>query len=68
MKPVPIGKGMYRIIIKSKAKREKLASIPEIMIDGNRIIFPEWLLKNLKKILEPKKRKQKIKPNQTELF
>jgi len=68
MKAILIGKGMFRIIIKSKAKREKLSSIPEVLIDGNRVIFPEWLLKSIKSILGPRKRKVVKKPEQGELF
>ena len=43
MKAVPIGKGMYRIIVRSKEKRKRLSKIPEVIVESNRVIFPEWL-------------------------
>ena len=68
MKPVFIGKGMCRIIVRSKAKRDRLAKIPEVMVEGSRVIFPEWLTGNIRLILNPKTRQKKQKPEQTELF
>jgi hypothetical protein len=68
MKPVPIGKGLYRITIRSKAKLEKLAKISAVQIDGARVIFPEWLLNQLRDILEPRHRQKPKNPDQESLF
>jgi hypothetical protein len=49
-------------------KRTRLSRIPEVIIDGNRVIFPEWLLRSIEKIVDPNSRKKPLKPIQTELF
>ena len=67
MNIVFIGKGMCRIIVRSKAKREKLARIPDVRVEGTRVFFPEWLRRNIELIIEPKARK-KPKAEQIELF
>ncbi|MFC1541825.1 hypothetical protein ACFL50_05175 [Candidatus Latescibacterota bacterium] len=59
MKVVSIGKGMNRIIVRSREKRARLSIIPEVIVDGNRVIFPDWLLGNIKIIIEPSKKKKK---------
>jgi len=59
---------MFRIIVRSKAKRDRLARIPGIEIDGSRIVFPEWLTPHIRQVLEPAGRKKKEKPDQTSLF
>lgn len=59
---------MYRIIVRSKAKRDRLAKIPEVQIDGTRVIFPEWLTGNIRLILNPKTHRKIEPPEQTELF
>ena len=59
MKVVSIGKGMKRVIVRSKEKRARLSKISDVIVEGNRVIFPEWLLGNIKMILEPSiKRKE----------
>ncbi|MFC1692014.1 hypothetical protein ACFL1R_00745 [Candidatus Latescibacterota bacterium] len=68
MKPVSIGKGMYRITVRSKIVRNRLSRIPEVRIDGNRVIFPEWLTGNIRLIVHPPMKKKEPKPAQTELF
>ena len=68
MKAVPIGKGMYRIIVHSKEKRKRLLKMPEVIIEGNRVIFPEWLTGNIKQIVEPLKKKKKPEIKQTRLL
>jgi hypothetical protein len=68
MKAVPIGKGMFRIIVRSKAKRDRLSLISEVHMDGNRAIFPEWLYNSIKKIVNPPVKKRKKQPEQTSLF
>ncbi|MFC1539719.1 hypothetical protein ACFL6H_09865 [Candidatus Latescibacterota bacterium] len=59
MKVVSIGKGMNRIIVRSREKRARLSIIPEVIVEGNRVIFPDWLLGNIKIIIEPSKKKKK---------
>lgn len=68
MNVVRIGKGMCRIIVRSNEKRERLSRIPDVYVDGNRVIFPEWLIGNVQLIVKPSMKKKKIKPTQTELF
>ena len=68
MKPVPIGKGMYRITVRSKAKLLRLAKIPDIQVDGSRVIFPEWLMNQIRDILEPQHRLTPDQPDQESLF
>ena len=68
MKIVLIGKGMCRIIVRSKEKRERLSRVPEVRIDGIRVIFPEWLTGNIRQMLNPRKRKKQPEPEQFELF
>ncbi len=68
MEAVPIGKGMLRIIVRSKAKRERLALIPEIQIDGVRVIFPQWLYGNIRQLLDNRPKRKSKTPEQTDLF
>ncbi|MBA7568618.1 hypothetical protein ES708_10351 [subsurface metagenome] len=68
MKVILIGKGMCRIIVRSKSKRERLSRIPEVSVDGNRVIFPEWLTGNIRMIVNPAVKRKTPKPVQTELF
>jgi len=68
MKYVAIGKGMCRITVRSKAKRNRLSRIPHVLVDGKRIIFPEWLLGNIKMILNSQTKEKHSKPIQCELF
>jgi len=68
MKTIFIGKSMYRITVRSKAKREKLAKIPEVQVDGVRVVFPEWLKRSIELIVTPKAKKKKTKAEQIELF
>ena len=65
---INIGKGMYRIIVRSKAKRDRLARIPGVQVKGTRVIFPEWLVVNIKRIVDPPPQKRDIPAKQTDLF
>lgn len=65
---VAIGKGMYRITVRSRAKRERLERIPEVQVDGIRVVFPEWLLGNIRRILIPSQRKTTPKGEQIDMF
>ena len=65
---VNIGKGMYRATVRSKAKRERLAKIPEVQVKGTRVIFPKWLVVNIKQILYPLPKKKEAAMEQTNLF
>ncbi len=66
--PVQIGKGMCRIIVKSRTKRERLEKIPEVTVDGARVIFPEWMAGNISRIIHPVRKKKSVKTEQTGLF
>jgi hypothetical protein len=68
MKAVFIGKGMYRITVRSKAKREKISRIPDVQVEGTKVVFPEWLSNHIKQILKPTAKRKKPKAIQTELF
>lgn len=68
MEAVPIGRGLYRAIVRSKAKRERLALIPEVQIEGFRVIFPEWMLGNIRLLVEPRSRSKSAEPAQSDLF
>ena len=68
MKATFIGKGMYRITVRSKEKRERLSKIPYVHVEGNRVIFPEWLSGNIKIILSPPAKKKNPEKIQTSLF
>jgi hypothetical protein len=68
MNSVPIGKGLYRIIVRSKMKREHLAQIPEVCVDECRVIFPGWLTGNIRRLVEPMPKRRRKKPVQTGLF
>ena len=68
MKPIFIGKGMYRIIVRSKAKRDRLSKIPDVHIEGTRVVFPGWLTGNIRRIVAPHPKKSTEKAEQTELF
>lgn len=68
MNALPIGKGLLRIIVRSKAKRERLAKISEVRIEGSRVIFPEWLAGNIRRLVEPQAKLKAKKPVQTTLF
>jgi len=68
MNVIPIGKGMCRIIVRSKTKRESLSRIPGILIEGSRVIFPENLTAGIRMIVDPPVRRKSPKPVQEELF
>ncbi len=67
MKPVSIGKGLSRITVRSKTKLERLSKIPSVHIDGTRVVFPEWMIRDIKLILNPQS-KRKTRSHQVELF
>jgi len=68
MKVIAIGKGLCRTTVRSKAKRERLARISEVEIFGNRVIFPERLIRSISAILDSTKKKKQPEHDQTELF
>jgi len=65
---IKIGKGMCRVTVRSKAKRSRLARIPGVQVSGMRVIFPEWISGNIRRIIDPPIKKKVLKPEQTELF
>jgi len=65
---VKIGKGMYRVTVRSKAIRNRLARIPGVQVEGTRVIFPEWVSGNIRRILSPPAKKSDRDAEQTDLF
>ena len=65
---VAIGKGMYRVTVRSRAKRERLERIPEVQIDGMRVVFPEWMAGNIQRLLVPSPRKSTPAGEQIDIF
>ena len=68
MKVVKIGKGLCRIIVRSKTQRQRLSRIPEVSVHGNRVIFPESLSNDISFILKTPSKKKQSKTVQTKLF
>jgi hypothetical protein len=68
MKIVSIGKGMSRITVRSKDKKARLARISEVIVEGNRVIFPDWMIGNIKMIIEPAQKKKQPKMVQSTLL
>jgi hypothetical protein len=64
MNAVAIGKGLWRVKVRSRKKREVLARIPDLQIDGERVIFPEWMYGAIKASLVRTSRKRRQKPEQ----
>jgi hypothetical protein len=56
---------MLRIVIKSESRRKKYSKIPGVIIDGDRVIFPESLEKAVEKAGMTRK---EIAAAQMELF
>jgi hypothetical protein len=57
---VNIGKGLTRVIVRSRSKRAKIvAVVHEIIIDGDRVIFPASLFGAVMASLKKGKRKGK---------
>jgi len=68
MKAAPIGKGLHRIYVRSKAMRDRLALIPGVQISGARVIFPEWMYESITRIVHGKPKKKSPLPEQASLF
>jgi hypothetical protein len=67
MNAVSIGKGLWRVNVRSRKKRERLSRTPGVQIEGDRVIFPEELYGALKYALTRESRKRKQKPEQTRM-
>ena len=65
---VKIGKGMYRVTVRSKTIRSRLARISGVQVEGTRVIFPEWVSGNIRRILTPSTKKSGHEAEQTDLF
>jgi hypothetical protein len=53
---VAIGKGLCRIKIKSQNMRDRLAELPNVMVDNQRVIFPAAQVKEINAVLRTTKR------------
>lgn len=67
MQMIPIGRGLWRVKVKSKAKREALSKTPGIRVVGERVIFPEEMYGAVKGGLLRKSRKRREKPEQMKI-
>jgi hypothetical protein len=65
---IDIGKGMFRAIVRSKAKRDRLARIPGVQISGSRVIFPAWAAAGIRRILFPPEKRKTAPAEQLKLF
>jgi hypothetical protein len=65
--PVPIGRGLARLNVRSKAKRARLATVPGVRIESDgRVIMPEWMGASIAMMARTKKRAKRAK--QTEIW
>ncbi len=67
---VPVGKGMWRVTIKSRALRDRFVDQPGFRVSGDSVYFHETLLGAMKKMLgeEPRPRRHETPARQMELF
>jgi len=64
-----IGKGFYRLKVRSKILRQNLTVMPDIQVIGDRIIFPAWMRENVKRqILQPQRRRTRPDAQQLKLL
>ncbi len=66
--PVDIGRGKMRMVVRSAAVKKRLANIPEVVIDGNRVIYPKWMSGSIERVVQRAKRKRGQRVEQTEIF
>lgn len=63
-----IGKDFCRITTKSKAKQKKLSKIPGVIIEVDRIIFPEKYRHQIEKMFQKKPKKRRAIVVQLTMF
>lgn len=59
METVDIGKGMLRITVRSKARRDRLKAIAGVTVRKERVIFPTWMRKSIEGILVRSRRRER---------
>jgi len=64
MEIISIGKGMFRVTVRSPKKRMKLAGVPGVTVSENRVIFGEEMRGPVMDYLGRKHRKKAEKPIQ----
>ena len=62
-----IGKGLCRIRVQSRAKRARVEGAPGVIVQGDRVIFPEGMYGAVTGALEKKPRRRREKPEQTKM-
>lgn len=65
--PVSIGRGLVRVTVRSRRNRDRLASIPGSIIDGDRVIVPEEYAGAVMGSLKAWKRKNRVEYTQDEM-
>lgn len=65
---VAIGKGLYRVTVRSRVKREKLAAIPGVRVEDDRLIVGEELRGPVLNFLGRRRQKREPAPQQMEIW
>jgi len=65
--PVSIGRGLTRITVRNRRVRDKCASIPGVIIDGDRVIVPDEYAGAVTGTIRVMRRKSRAKCSQTKL-
>ena len=64
--PVSIGRGLTRITVRNRRVRDKCASIPGVIIDGDRVIVPDEYAGAVTGTMRVMRRKSRAKYTQDE--
>jgi len=63
MTRVYVGRGTFRVTVRAKRMRERLASIDGVRIEGERVYYPGWLDGSVRRIIEgPRRPWRRIAP------
>ena len=65
--PVSIGRGLTRITVRNRRVRDKCASIPGVIIDGDRVIVPDEYTGAVMGTIRVMRRKSRAKYTQTKM-
>lgn len=63
-----LGLGKYRIIVRRKDKLRRLRRLPEVMVDGERVIYPGWMAAAVAQIIRGRRRSREKRPEQEDMF
>jgi len=56
MTRVYVGRGTFRVTVRAKRARERLASIEGVRVEGERVYYPGWLDGSVRRILDGPRR------------